>query len=172
MIGKNPLWVAKQHGHSITTMLSVYAAWTEGSTKADIGAIKRAMAPNPLASERTESPEQTAPGPSSTTPRLVAAPPTRHINAAASLQFATGIAARPRQGRAKCSKRRALIGGERGIRTGFRPTVGSASYGFGKQFGPQRSPENPVAVTGAVTEKLLFRGRKPSGSRLRFNNIP
>jgi hypothetical protein len=26
---------------------------------------------------------------------------------------------------------------ERGIRTGFRLQIGSASYGFGKQFGPQ-----------------------------------
>jgi len=25
MTGKNPLWVAKQHGHSISTMLRTYA---------------------------------------------------------------------------------------------------------------------------------------------------
>src|SRR5438067_1492435 len=31
MIGRNPLWVAKQPGHSITTMLHVYAAWAEGA---------------------------------------------------------------------------------------------------------------------------------------------
>ena len=31
MVGKNPLWVAKQHGHSVQTMLEVYAAWTEGA---------------------------------------------------------------------------------------------------------------------------------------------
>jgi hypothetical protein len=41
MIGKNPLWVAKQHGHSVQTMLEVYAAWTEGAKAADIEAIKR-----------------------------------------------------------------------------------------------------------------------------------
>jgi hypothetical protein len=29
MIGRNPLLVAKEHGHRLTTMLSVYAAWTE-----------------------------------------------------------------------------------------------------------------------------------------------
>ena len=29
MLGRNPLWVAKQHGHSIATMLWVYAAWIE-----------------------------------------------------------------------------------------------------------------------------------------------
>jgi len=40
MIGKHPLWVAKQHRHSIKTMLSVYAAWTEGATLSDIKTIK------------------------------------------------------------------------------------------------------------------------------------
>src|SRR5262249_49456440 len=39
MIGKNPLWVAKQHGHSVQTMLDTYAAWTEGAKESDIEAI-------------------------------------------------------------------------------------------------------------------------------------
>ena len=43
MIGKNPPWVANQHGHRVQTMLEVYAAWTEGAKAADIEAIKRAM---------------------------------------------------------------------------------------------------------------------------------
>jgi hypothetical protein len=43
MIGKNPLWVAKQHGHSVTTMFRVYSAWAEGAAEAEIQAIKRAM---------------------------------------------------------------------------------------------------------------------------------
>jgi hypothetical protein len=43
MVGKNPLWVAKQHGHSISTMLRVYAAWAEGAAESDIDAIKRSM---------------------------------------------------------------------------------------------------------------------------------
>src|SRR5688572_30399011 len=41
--GKNPLWVAKQHGHSVQTMLEVYAAWIEGATDSDIAAIRQAM---------------------------------------------------------------------------------------------------------------------------------
>jgi hypothetical protein len=58
MIGKNPLWVAKQHGHSIATMLRVYAAWAEGAVDSDGEAIQQAMrgqlvspqrAPRPLA---------------------------------------------------------------------------------------------------------------------------
>ena len=47
MVGKNPLWVAKQHGHSVQTMLEVYAAWTEGAKESDIEAIKRAMGSRP-----------------------------------------------------------------------------------------------------------------------------
>jgi hypothetical protein len=33
----------EQHGHSVQTMLEVYAAWTEGAKESDIEAIKRAM---------------------------------------------------------------------------------------------------------------------------------
>jgi hypothetical protein len=47
MVGKNPLWVAKQHGHSIETMLRVYAAWTEGAVEADLKAIRRALRRGP-----------------------------------------------------------------------------------------------------------------------------
>jgi integrase len=43
MLGRNPLWVAKQHGHRIATMLSVYAAWVEGARECDIAAIRRAF---------------------------------------------------------------------------------------------------------------------------------
>jgi hypothetical protein len=43
MIGKSPLWVAKQHDHSIATMLRAYAAWAEGAAEVDVKAIRRAM---------------------------------------------------------------------------------------------------------------------------------
>ena len=43
MIGRNPLLVAKEHGHRLTTMLSVYAAWTEGAAESDILAIREAI---------------------------------------------------------------------------------------------------------------------------------
>jgi hypothetical protein len=43
MLGKNLLWVAKQHGHSVEAMLRMYAAWLDGATAADIQAIKQAM---------------------------------------------------------------------------------------------------------------------------------
>jgi hypothetical protein len=42
MIGRNPLWVAKQHGHSLLTMLRVYAAWTADAPETDAVAIQDA----------------------------------------------------------------------------------------------------------------------------------
>ena len=52
MLGKNLLWVAKQHGHSVEVMLRMYAAWLDGATEADNHAIKQAMERRPVA--RTE----------------------------------------------------------------------------------------------------------------------
>jgi hypothetical protein len=49
MLGKNLLWVAKQHGHSVEVMLRMYAAWLEGATESDIHAIKQAMERRPAA---------------------------------------------------------------------------------------------------------------------------
>jgi integrase len=43
MLGKNLLWVAKQHGHSVEVMLRMYAAWLDGAIESDIHAIKQAM---------------------------------------------------------------------------------------------------------------------------------
>jgi integrase len=55
MIGKNPLWIAKQHGHSVQTMLDTYAAWTEGAGESDIAEIKRAMEGRPQPAARSQS---------------------------------------------------------------------------------------------------------------------
>ena len=49
MLGKNLLWVAKQHGHSVEVMLRMYATWLEGATDSDIHAIKLAMEKRPIA---------------------------------------------------------------------------------------------------------------------------
>jgi hypothetical protein len=43
MLGGNPLYVAQQHGHRLITMLTTYAAWTEGTLEADVVALRRAM---------------------------------------------------------------------------------------------------------------------------------
>ena len=58
MLGKNLLWVAKQHGHSVEVMLRMYAAWLDGATEADIHAIKQAMERRPIA--RVAMPDQRA----------------------------------------------------------------------------------------------------------------
>ena len=42
MLGRNPLLVAKEHGHRPTTMLTVYAAWAEGAREPDVEAIREA----------------------------------------------------------------------------------------------------------------------------------
>jgi hypothetical protein len=47
MIGRSALWVAQQHGHSIETMLRIYAAWTPGAVDADLATIERAMISTP-----------------------------------------------------------------------------------------------------------------------------
>jgi hypothetical protein len=58
MLGKNLLWVAKQHGHSVEVMLRMYAAWLEGATESDIDAIKQAMERRPAT--RVATPDQRA----------------------------------------------------------------------------------------------------------------
>jgi hypothetical protein len=52
--GRSALWVARQHGHSISTMLRFYAAWTDGALEADIAAIRAAME-NTRRRQRTSS---------------------------------------------------------------------------------------------------------------------
>jgi len=58
MLGKNLLWVAKPHGHSVEVMLRLYAAWLDGRTESDIHAIKEAMEKRPVA--RTAIPDARA----------------------------------------------------------------------------------------------------------------
>lgn len=52
MIGRSPLWVARQHGHSIATMLRFYAAWAEGAPETEVEAIRLAMGAEQPAYER------------------------------------------------------------------------------------------------------------------------
>jgi hypothetical protein len=43
MIGKKPLFVAHQRGHSMVTMWRSYAAWMDGALESDIGLIRAAI---------------------------------------------------------------------------------------------------------------------------------
>jgi integrase len=56
MTGRSALWVARQHGHSIATMLRFYAAWTDGALETDIEAIRAAMASERPAGRQTTLP--------------------------------------------------------------------------------------------------------------------
>jgi integrase len=94
MIGKNLLWVSKQHGHSVQTMLSTYAAWVEGAKDEDIEAIKRAMNARP-----------------------VTAPATRENSPLASPEFVTNTAPGPRQNCVSRCMREEMYGGKGGTRT-------------------------------------------------------
>ena len=49
MIGVNPLKIAKQHGHSVQTMLETCAAWLDGTTESDLKVIEQAMEVPPVA---------------------------------------------------------------------------------------------------------------------------
>jgi integrase len=40
ILGKNPLYVSKQHGHSVETMWRTYSAWMEGAVESDVELIK------------------------------------------------------------------------------------------------------------------------------------
>lgn len=41
MIGKNLMWLAKQHGHSPTVMLNVYGSWMDGCDEKTLAKIRR-----------------------------------------------------------------------------------------------------------------------------------
>ncbi len=43
MIGRNPVRLAELHGHSPVTMLSIYTAWSKGTSEGDVEQIRRAI---------------------------------------------------------------------------------------------------------------------------------
>lgn len=47
MLGKNLLWTARQHGHSVEVMLRMYAAWTEMVGDSHVESIREAMSCSP-----------------------------------------------------------------------------------------------------------------------------
>jgi integrase len=64
MLGKNPLRVSAQHGHSLTTMFRTYAAWVRDATEADVAVIQSAMNRKKSAADCTCSQEaRSAKGP-------------------------------------------------------------------------------------------------------------
>jgi integrase len=61
MIGKSPLWVSEQHGHSVTTMFRTYAAWVRGATDADVAIIQTAINTERSAADSASSQESPSP---------------------------------------------------------------------------------------------------------------
>jgi hypothetical protein len=100
MVGKNPLWVAKQHGHSVQTMLDTYAAWTEGAGEAGVAAIKQAMEGNSKLALHSQS--------------IIEATGTDPLRSPESGNRLAIGHARPNL---SCENKRENYGGERGIRT-------------------------------------------------------
>jgi hypothetical protein len=130
MVGRNPLWVAKQHGHSITTMLRVYAAWAEGAIEADIKAIKRAMRSDPAGVLTAESSKRR----STTATAQHRTPPGGTCPQPGPSHLAADLAVRRGGEELSTGEAKDLTGGERGIR--FRRAVyASTAWGQAPLWG-------------------------------------
>ncbi|HEY1890217.1 MAG TPA: DUF3596 domain-containing protein [Steroidobacteraceae bacterium] len=110
MIGRSPLWVARQHGHSVTTMLRAYAGWTEGASETDIAAIRRAMGVGRgrqrVRTLRDKTPVLTE-SPVSRAFGSAQWPPVKPL--APRAPFASRIATNGHRPRAKCSRRLGFV---------------------------------------------------------------
>jgi integrase len=152
MIGRSALWVARQHGHSISTMLRFYAAWAGGTPESDVERIRAA-----INSERSLQKNRARVGDPQITrpiarPFEMEFPPSPQ---ATEIRFATGFATNRRTPAGKSLKGREKTDGREGFE---RPLAGSASYGFRRKSCPRGSPGIPIAVTGAVTDpNAIFR---------------
>jgi flavorubredoxin len=60
MVGKSPLFVSRQHGHSVTTMWRTYAAWMDDALDSDVVLIQAAMYRVDPATERVSNTQMDA----------------------------------------------------------------------------------------------------------------
>ena len=115
MIGRSALRVARQHGHSIATMLRFYAAWADGALESDVAGIRLAMNAESPRGRSLAKPKQRP-----VKRALVARPFEIEFlvgGNAPPVAFATGFATNSDQRLPKCLNTRGKIGGERGIRS-------------------------------------------------------
>jgi hypothetical protein len=109
MIGRSALRVARQHGHSISTMLRFYAAWTEGALEVDVAAIRAAMENErhlqPLSSSGERRPRKTR---SVVRPFEIESAPIASPTSSRD-SFANGFASGRHRPSAKCVNRLGLI---------------------------------------------------------------
>ena len=115
MIGRSALWVARQHGHSISTMLRFYAAWAGGAGESDVEKIRATLNSDcPLRRRMNTGGDQNVARPIVRPFELeIASRPQAQTR-----RFATGFASERDPPVAKIRKNREKIGGERGIRIG------------------------------------------------------
>jgi hypothetical protein len=139
MFGKNLLWVAKQHGHSVEVMLRMYAAWIEGATDADIQAIKQGMDASPSAHARAAS--LAACSATQSTKKIVISP-------LLSPEFASSSASRKQGGDLSHENASENSGGEGGIRT-HGPRKGTPVFKTGAF---NRSATSPASIINELHE--------------------
>lgn len=113
MIGRSALWVARQHGHSIATMLRFYAAWADGALESDVATIRAALNSEHPVSRRASRGARPMPT------RPIVRPFEMELRPApisATRGFASGNATERDTPKSKSLNYRDNIGGERGIR--------------------------------------------------------
>jgi integrase len=114
MIGRSALWVVRQHGHSIATMLRFYAAWADGSLESDVATIRATL--NSVRSLSRRATLGARPIPT----RPIARPFEMELRPApisATRGFASGYATERGIPTTNSLKSKEKLGGERGIRT-------------------------------------------------------
>ncbi len=152
MAGRNPLLVAKEHGHRLTTMLTVYAAWAEGAVESDIAAIREAMnrtrgprgrRATPAARHPTPIPRISPTDQSSANrrPGVKVTPP--DATSSGSTRLGSRLASSPRPSRRKILNLKETSGGERGIRIGFGHLLNQQVAGSQITFVPTDPPKSP-----------------------------
>jgi hypothetical protein len=176
MVGRNALLVAKEHGHRPLTMLTVYAAWTEGAPEHDIRAIRAARNPQEWKtirhSDATGAPVKAAnPINSAAAARrpitgTFRAPDDRsraNNDGRTRGHLALDLAPAPRAGRASPLNYWRNHGGADGTRT--EAIAESTTYCIRNRSGPHQSPEVPGAGTQAGTRTLETRHKMSRDSR-------
>ena len=156
MVGRNPLLVAKEHGHRPTTMLSVYAAWTEDAVEADITAIREGMncADGDGARRKTPGDRPETETPTSTMTGLAASHPDRRSRARRSELPRDDFPAGRRFG--------SRFGSSRPIRN---PKPLETQENFGGKGGTRTRPRHYVARSRIIIIKIKYLHARTTGQR-------
>jgi len=165
MIGKNPLFVARQHGHSLVTMWRTYAAWMDGALESNIGLIRAAiedsvpeLAPSSAERDSTAQARLTlAERPSNTENRL---PPDRAPVAEFGTRFVTRCGTVATQVPEEKEKE---SGGEGGIRITEKSRIAVPCH-------PLDSPD--FAVDLAIAPSAAFSLRRSMPAQFAFHDGP